>query len=124
MALPAPGPVAAPDRLSVWPVEGGRYGLDATYHGATGLERAEAQQRNLDRARLQASIRQELSDGWTLRLGLWPMAPSMGRHRSLLRRSGRAAELIQMARSLGYQACRPVARVLRRVMVGAGFEPA
>jgi len=37
MSLPAEtGPDAAPDRLSVWPMEGGRYGVDATYHGATG----------------------------------------------------------------------------------------
>ena len=37
MPLPAEtGPTWAPDRLSVWPVEGGRYGIDAQYHGATG----------------------------------------------------------------------------------------
>lgn len=55
--------------MSVWPVEGGRYGLDATYHGATGLERAEAQLRRLRAAGLIASLRQELNDCWTLRLG-------------------------------------------------------
>jgi hypothetical protein len=70
MILPAEnGPVAAPDCLSIWPVEGGRYGLDATYHGATGFERAEAQQRRLQAANLSASVRQELGDDWTLRLG-------------------------------------------------------
>lgn len=63
------GSVLAPDRLSVWPVEGGRYGIDATYHGATGFERAEAQQGRLEAARLKASVRQELNDAWTLRLG-------------------------------------------------------
>jgi hypothetical protein len=26
--------------MSVWPVEGSRYGVDGTYHGATGFERA------------------------------------------------------------------------------------
>jgi hypothetical protein len=63
MALPAEsGPVLAPDRLSVWPVEGGRYGLDATYHGATGFERAEAQRQNLQAANLSAPVRQELGD--------------------------------------------------------------
>jgi hypothetical protein len=62
-------PLIAPDRLSVWPVEGGRYGLDATYHGATGFERAEAQRQHLQAASLRASIRQELGDDWTLRLG-------------------------------------------------------
>jgi hypothetical protein len=70
MPLPAEtGPLLAPDRLSVWPVEGGRYGLDATYHGATGLRRAEAQQHHLRALNLSVSLRQELSDGWTLRLG-------------------------------------------------------
>jgi hypothetical protein len=44
--LPAEtGPVRAPDRLSIWPVEGGRYGIDAHYHGHTGIERADGQQR-------------------------------------------------------------------------------
>jgi hypothetical protein len=54
MNLPAEtGPRLAPDRLSVWPMEDGRYGLDATYHGATGFERAEAQRQRLRR---QASV--------------------------------------------------------------------
>lgn len=70
MNLPAqPSPHLAPDRLSVWPMEDGRYGLDATYHGATGFERAEAQRQHLQAANLQASVRQELGDDWTLRLG-------------------------------------------------------
>jgi hypothetical protein len=70
MTLPAEtGPALAPDRLSVWPVEGGRYGLDATYHGATGFERAEAQRLRLQAANLPTSVRQELGDDWTLRLG-------------------------------------------------------
>jgi hypothetical protein len=46
--LPAEtGPVWAPDRLSVWPVEGGRFGIDAHYHGVTGVERAHVQQSRL-----------------------------------------------------------------------------
>jgi hypothetical protein len=70
MALPAEtGPALAPDRLSVWPVEGGRYGLDATYHGRSGFERAEAQRQRLHASNLRASVRQELGDDWTLRLG-------------------------------------------------------
>jgi hypothetical protein len=70
MTLPAEtSPVFAPDRLSVWPVEDERYGLDATYHGATGFERAEAQRQRLQTANLSASVRQELGDDWTLRLG-------------------------------------------------------
>jgi hypothetical protein len=70
MSLPAEtGPFLAPDRMSVWPVEGGRYGVDGTYQGATGFERAEAQRQRLKVANLSASVRQELGDGWTLRLG-------------------------------------------------------
>ncbi len=70
MTLPSEtGPVLAPDRLSVWPMEGGRYGLDATYHGRTGFERAESQRQRLQTANLRASVRQELGDDWTLRLG-------------------------------------------------------
>jgi len=70
VTLPAnTAPTIAPDRLSVWPMDDGRYGLDATYHGATGLQRAEAQHERLEAANLRASIRQELGDGWTLRLG-------------------------------------------------------
>jgi len=75
MTLPAKtSPVLIPDRLSIWPVEDGRYGLDATYHGATGFERAEAQRRRLKGANISASVRQELGDDWTLRLG--PLAHS------------------------------------------------
>jgi hypothetical protein len=75
MSLPAEtGPPLPPDRLSVWPMEDGRYGLDATYHGATGFDRAEAQRQHLQDANLGASVRQELGDDWTLRLG--PLAHS------------------------------------------------
>jgi hypothetical protein len=70
MSLPAETrPHLAPDRLSVWPMEDGRFGLDATYHGATGFERAEAQRQRLQAANLGASVRHELGDDWTLRLG-------------------------------------------------------
>jgi hypothetical protein len=68
-ALPAEtGPTWAPDRLSVWPVEGGRYGIDAHYHGATGADRASQQEYRLAQAGLRASIRSD-SDGTVVRLG-------------------------------------------------------
>ncbi len=63
------GFLLAPDKISIWPVEGDRYGIDGTYRGASGFERAEAQRRRLNSANLTASIRQELGDAWTLRLG-------------------------------------------------------
>jgi hypothetical protein len=61
------GPV--PDRLTIWPVDDGRYGLDATFQGASGYLRAEHHQAELDRQRVPYSFRQELDGGWTLRFG-------------------------------------------------------
>jgi hypothetical protein len=37
------GPV--PDRMTIWPMDDGRYGLDATFQGASGYERAERHKR-------------------------------------------------------------------------------
>jgi hypothetical protein len=70
-ALPAEtGPTWAPDRLSVWPVEGGRYGIDAHYHGSTGTARAERQKQRLARNGLSASVRGEgEGEGSIVRLG-------------------------------------------------------
>src|SRR5436190_19160746 len=68
--LPAEtGPTRAPDTLSVWPVEGGRFGIDAHYHGATGVQRAEHQLARLDEAGLVAIVRPGPEEGATLRLG-------------------------------------------------------
>lgn len=68
-ALPAEtGPTWAPDRLSVWPVEGGRYGIDAHYHGPTGIERANRQLQRLNGAGLNATVRIDTGGG-LVRLG-------------------------------------------------------
>jgi hypothetical protein len=61
------GPV--PDRLTIWPVDDGRYGLDATFQGASGYERAEHHREELSRHQVPHTFRQELNDGWTLRFG-------------------------------------------------------
>ncbi len=61
------GPV--PDRLTIWPVDDGRYGLDATFQGASGYERAEHHRAELSRQDIPHSFRQELDGGWTLRFG-------------------------------------------------------
>ena len=61
------GPV--PDRLTIWPVDDGRYGLDATFQGASGYERAEHHQAELRLHRIEHPFRQELDGGWTLRFG-------------------------------------------------------
>ena len=68
-ALPAEtGPVWAPDRLSIWPVEGGRYGIDAHYHGRTGMERPLGQQERLKKVGVSASAKRD-DDGGLIRLG-------------------------------------------------------
>jgi hypothetical protein len=66
LAIPA-GPV--PDRLTIWPVDDGRYGLDASFHGSSGYERALLHQAEFERAGVQHGFRQELDGAWTLRLG-------------------------------------------------------
>src|SRR5215212_9018955 len=69
MPLPAEtGPTWAPDQLSIWPVEGGRFGIDAHYHGETGRARAEQQAARLERVSLAVSVR-TTDDGAALRLG-------------------------------------------------------
>ena len=66
--LPAEsGPV--PDRLTIWPVDDGRYGLDATFNGASGYERAERHQTQLVKLDVPHSFRQEIDGAWTLRFG-------------------------------------------------------
>lgn len=61
------GPV--PDKLTIWPVDDGRYGLDATFQGASGYERAAHHQQELHRRGVFHTFRQELAGGWTLRFG-------------------------------------------------------
>lgn len=61
------GPVA--DRLTLWPIDDGRYGLDAVFQGASGLERCEAHQEALEGAGVRCSLVQGLDDSWSLRMG-------------------------------------------------------
>ena len=70
MALPAEtGPTWAPDRLSIWPVEGGRFGIDAHYQGKSGRGRAPTSRPSrLQRVNLAVALRED-DDGATLRLG-------------------------------------------------------
>jgi hypothetical protein len=75
-SLPAEtGPVGAPDRLSVWPVEGGQFGIDAHYHGATGVERAYSQQERLKKVGLCATVKRD-ADGGLIRIGPLAHAPT------------------------------------------------
>ncbi len=61
------GPV--PDRLTIWPVDDGRYGLDATFQGASGYDRCDWHVKELEAHDVNISFRQELDGGWTLRFG-------------------------------------------------------
>jgi hypothetical protein len=67
--LPAhpPGPVA--DKLSIWPLDSGQYGLDASFQGRSGYERMELHEAALKAAGVRFSLVQELGDAWTLRFG-------------------------------------------------------
>lgn len=64
--LPA-GPVA--DRLTLWPVDDGRYGLDAVFQGASGWERCEEHEQALKAMGVQCKLLQNLDDSWSLRFG-------------------------------------------------------
>src|ERR1700754_3966330 len=69
MALPAEtGPTFAPDQLSIGPVEGGRFGIDARYHGSSGAARAAQQKARLERVNVYATVRDDEDGGATLRL--------------------------------------------------------
>jgi hypothetical protein len=61
------GPVA--DRLTLWPVDDGRYGLDAVFQGASGYERCEAHVTALGAAGVKCKLVQNLDNSWSLRFG-------------------------------------------------------
>jgi hypothetical protein len=58
-----------PDRLTIWPVDDGRYGLDATFQGSSGYQRAQQHRDELERDGVSHTFRQELDGAWTLRFG-------------------------------------------------------
>jgi hypothetical protein len=61
------GPVA--DKLTLWPVDDGRYGLDAVFQGASGFERCEKHRTAMEAAGAKCSLVQNLDDSWSLRFG-------------------------------------------------------
>jgi hypothetical protein len=69
---PEPGRSLHPNRVAIWPVEVGGYGIDFTYHGATGYRDAEAADAILRFNGLKTSFRQELDGAWTVRFGPLP----------------------------------------------------
>lgn len=62
----------SPNRVSIWPVERGGYGIDFTYHGATGYVDAETAEQMLQAAGLTTKFIQELDGAWTVRFGPLP----------------------------------------------------
>jgi hypothetical protein len=61
-----------PNRISIWPVESLGFGIDFTYHGATGYTDAETAERVLQAHDLRCQFRQELDGAWTVRFGPLP----------------------------------------------------
>lgn len=61
------GPVA--DKLTLWPVDDGRYGLDAGFQGVTGYERCEGHWEALKGAGIECRMLQNLDNSWSLRFG-------------------------------------------------------
>lgn len=64
--MPA-GPVA--DKLTLWPVDDGRYGLDAVFQGKSGFERCEEHRATLDAAGIACKMLQGMDNSWSLRFG-------------------------------------------------------
>ena len=58
-----------PDKVTIWPVEGGTFGVDAHYTGAVGYRRAEVVHRLLEQAGVPTTFRQEIDGTWAVRLG-------------------------------------------------------
>jgi hypothetical protein len=73
--LPAPseanpdGRPTRPDKLSIWPTEDERFGIDVLYLGAQGHRRAEVVSRQIESAGLPVAMREEGDNGWIVRFG-------------------------------------------------------
>ena len=77
--------------MTLWPVDDGRFGVDATFQGASGYRRAEMHEAVLRHAGVGYSLKQELDGGWTLRLGPFPAAQARSALDSFLGLSGAVA---------------------------------
>jgi hypothetical protein len=58
-----------PDKLSIWPTEDERFGIDVLYLGAQGHRRAEVVHRQIEAAGVEVALRQEGENGWIVRFG-------------------------------------------------------
>jgi hypothetical protein len=58
-----------PDKLSIWPTEDDRFGIDVLYLGPQGHRRAGVVHRQIEAAGLEAALKQEGDNGWIVRFG-------------------------------------------------------
>jgi hypothetical protein len=58
-----------PDKLSIWPTEDERFGIDVLYLGPQGHRRADVVFRQIEAAGLDAALKQEGENGWIVRFG-------------------------------------------------------
>jgi hypothetical protein len=63
-----------PDKLTIWPVEGGTFGIDVRWGGPEGHRRANVVRHQLEQAGIGGRLIQELDHGWTVRVGPVPQA--------------------------------------------------
>lgn len=58
-----------PDKISIWPVEADRFGIDVLFHGTVGFKRADQIHRSLVDSGVGCQLRQEQDNGWIVRFG-------------------------------------------------------
>jgi hypothetical protein len=58
-----------PDKLSIWPMDDARFGIDVLYVGAQGQRRAEVVARQIEAAGVEVVLRQEGETEWIVRFG-------------------------------------------------------
>jgi hypothetical protein len=73
--LPAPseanpdGRPTRPDKLSIWPTDDERFGIDVLYIGPQGHHRAQMVVRQIEKAGLAVTLRDEGESAWVVRFG-------------------------------------------------------
>ena len=58
-----------PDKLTLWPVEDDRYGIDVVYVGQQGWRRANVVHNQLGSAGVASRFIQEVDQSWKVRIG-------------------------------------------------------
>ncbi|MEA2457926.1 MAG: hypothetical protein QOC95_898 [Thermoleophilaceae bacterium] len=58
-----------PDKLSIWPTDDDRFGIDVLYVGPQGHRRAEIVVRQIEAAGHRAAVRRDGQSEWIVRLG-------------------------------------------------------